>query len=452
MRGISTPVIALILVITTLFAMLGVFVLYSYYFSGIANGVFTDSYISSLSKLVQIQISTLTFKGVSPSYKYFNVSYLIWVQAPTKTVTVLVFTAGQKELSKVFYSLPTQSKVGIFKLNVNSYTPIPSFTLNAPVYLPQGGTLLGNVYAQAFNVSSNATYVLSAIVKQNQVVVIWVLFSYLGKWYRLDFTYTNPASEGLGIYVVTSTGIFSQSSKQLSGVSAPHYLTTQTGDSFGFWFYSVNTQTQGQILNLTYYSVGNNNRNVSIVLFQNNIGQLCVNYTTSKSPSIIEPIASLNQGSWYFVNITTGSQLGLTSSFEIQVYSNGKVLSSVILNNAPSLNGYQMSVKFGSPTLIVGISQAYFVSLQNQQGVTSFYNVSSQIFNNGYYYNNTNNLYWIIYNSPQNLYSVVYWDFAIGSSTPPSSIPGIIWYWTQNSNTLYTYYLYPSGPNTYVIV
>lgn len=75
MKGVSTAIIALILTITTLIAMLGVFVLYSFYFNNVNASVMSQSYLIGLSKSIQIETSTLAFKGIAPSYNYFNVSF-----------------------------------------------------------------------------------------------------------------------------------------------------------------------------------------------------------------------------------------------------------------------------------------------------------------------------------------------------------------------------------------
>ena len=456
MRGLSTAVIAMILVISTIALMLGVLALYSSYLSNESYSIFSQSDIIGLSKLVQFQISTLAFYGISPAYKYFNVSYLIWVSSPTKTVTLVIFNATTTPPNLLTYTLPPSNvKSGLFKSQQKGYVSLQSFTLNSNVYSPTGD-LIGVINAKAYNISSNTTYILSSIIKPSNIIVIWVLYNYQGKWYRLAWTYTAPISQGLGVYVLTNSGVYGSSNP--SNAIPPHYVTSQTGIMFGLWFKVLNSQVYALISNLTINTVNNNN--VSFIVYIKNGGlylNISKNGVVANTTTILQ---NLNQGAWYFLNISFGAQVnqGQKNPFvNISVYSaNQKLLNSVSITqnqlSFTSLNGYLTRVKFGSSLLAISISQAFVVSLQSKNGITPFYNVSQTVLKNGYYYNNTNSLEQIIANAKNQLYSIIYWYFVWPySNSPPPSIPAIMWYWPSGKASLATAYVYPVGQNTYAI-
>jgi len=456
-RGLSTAVVAFILVIATLALMLGILVLYSFYFSNESSSVFSQSYLIGLSKLVQFQISSLAFYGIPPNnYSYFNVSYLIWVSSPTKTFTLVIFNATPTPPSLLSYALPPSNvKAGLFKTQPQGYVSLQSFIINAIVYSPNG-VLLGAINAKAYNISSNSTYILSSIIKPSNIIVIWVLYNYQGKWYRLAWTYTSPADQGLGPYVLEGSGVISSSNP--ANANAPHYVTSQKAMMFGLWFNVLSNQTSALLYNLTLITVNNNN--VSIIVYMKN-GGLYLNISKNGVVYITTTILqNLNQGAWYFLNISFGAQVnsGTSNPFmNISIYSaNQKLLSSISLTKQQlsftSLNGYLNSVKFGSSAFSTAISQAFIESSQSSSGGTQFYNVSTTVLKNGYYYNDTNNLKQIIASANNQLYAIIYWYFVWPySNPPPPSIPGIMWYYPSGSSTLATTYIYSTGQNSYVI-
>jgi len=449
MKGLSTAVVAMILVITTLSLMLGVFALYSFYFSNTDYSVSTQSYLIGQSKLIQFQISTLSFYGVQQAYKYFNVSYLIWVNSPTKTVTLVVFNATPTPPSLLSYTLPQGNvKSGLFNSQPQGYVSLKSFTINSDVYSPTG-VLLGVINAKAYNISSNSSYILSSIIKPGNIIVIWALYYYQGKWYRLAWTYTAPVNQGLGIYVLTNSGPYNSSNP--SNAKPPHFLANQKGIMFGFWFEMLNTQASSIVANFSFTTVNKNN--VYVIVYTKS-GGLYVNISESKvspTPYTYTILQNLNQGEWYFLNISlgSGSQVGYSAS----IYSDNQLLLNRIPINVQftSNNGYNVSVKFGSSLATTATSQAFFVSLQSQNGITQFYNVSKTVLMNGYYYNNTNDLKQIISNANNELYDIAYWNFVWAYSNPPPNLPAIVWYWPSGNKPLQTIYIYPVGQNTYVI-
>ena len=449
MKGLSTAVIALILTVTTLIVMLGVFSLYSFYFSKASANISQQTYLISLSKMISFQVSQMAFYGIQPTLKYFNVSYLIWVSTPTKVLTIVVFNATPSPQSLISYTLPKENaRVGLFKSQIEDYASIKSFTLNSNVYLPNG-VLLGTVNVKAYNISSNTTYVLSSIIKPDNIIIIWALYYYQGKWYRLAWTYVAPLDQGLGAYILSSSGIYGSSNPK--NAIPPHYVTSEKGIMFGLWFKVLNTQTSSLISNYTFNTVNNNN--ISIIAYMK-FGALYANISEDGETVYTTMVSQgLNQGSWYFLNISFGSILG--QSISIDLYSaNQSLLNAISIPQSQlgSLNGYLARVKFGSSTLAVGISQAFAVSLQSSDGIQQFYNVSQTELKNDPYYNDTNNLEQIIYNAKNKLYSTIYWYFVWSySNSPSSSIPAIMWYWTigGGSSKLNTAYIYPVGQNTY---
>jgi len=454
MRGLSTAVVAMILISTTLLLMLGVFTLYSSYFSNESFSAFSQSNIIGLSKLVQFQTSSFTYSGIPPAYNYFNVSFLIWVSSPTKTVTLVVFNATPAPPSLLSYTLPlSNTKSGLFKSQPQGYIDLQSFTINSSVYLPTG-ELLGTINVKAFNISSNTSYILSSIIKPSNIIVVWALYYYQGKWYRLAWTYTGPAYQGMGLYILSSSGVFN-SSNPVNAI-APHYVTSQKGLMFGLWFKVLDNQVNALVSNVTFTTVSSSgNYTVSLIVFMKN-GGLYLNITQNgvvTNTTII--LQKLNQDARYFLNISLGAQVG--QGIFITIFStNQKLLNNISIyqNQAhlESLNGYLNSVKYGSSSSAIAISQAFIVSLKNTNGTTPFYNVSQTEIKNGYYYNNTNNLEQIIANTNNQLYSIIYWYFVWPYLTmPPSSIPAIMWYYPQGSSTLATTYIYSTGQNTYVI-
>ena len=448
MKGLSTAIVAMIFVMVTVIAMLGVFSLYLFYFSNESNSIFSQSNLIGISRLIQLQISSLTFYGISPNYNYFNVSYLIWVNSPTKTVTLIIFNETPAPPSLLSYTLPpSNAKSGLFKSQPQGYVSLKNFTLNSNVYSPTG-ELLGLVNTKAYNISSNSSYILSSIINPYNIIDIWILYYYQGKWYRLAWTYVAPANQGLGLYTLTNSGIYGSSNP--NDAIPPHYVTSQKGIMFGVWFKMLNTQANSLISNLSISTVNNNN--VSFIIYTKNGGlyiNITKNHVTIYTTIILQ---KLNQGMRYFLNMSFGAQVN--QEISIDVYSaNQRLLNSITIpqTQLSSLNGYLSRVKFGSPLLTTAVSQAFIVSLQSTSGITRFYNVSQTVLENGYYYNNTNNLKQIIANSNNQLYSIIYWNFVWAYSNPPPNVPAIMWYWPSGNAPLATTYIYPVGQNTYSI-
>ncbi|MEM4884455.1 MAG: hypothetical protein QXO77_02955 [Saccharolobus sp.] len=449
-------VIVLLLLVATVSLSLSVLSIYFSFFSTIDSSLNNQENVITISKLVQIQVSTPYFSGTPASG--YNVSYLIFISAPVSKLSIIPFVTYPMNYSSLYYYLPQQQQnASLFYSNLNGYIPLNSFIISDNVYLPQGGQFLGKINSIAFNITSNQTYILSAKLKQNQIIVIWILYNYQGKWYRIGYTYINPFNQGVGSYVLASSSIYSSNSKtSLNHAQSPHFVVSQTGFGFGLWFEPViNSTTRSLILNLTLIPVGSNNNNITVLIYQQNL-KLYVNITQTGNKQQTQTfqtfLYNLNGGQYYFINISHGSQTNLASQFNITLYSASGKLLNTTNNNIGQTNGYNISVTFGSSSLGDIIFQAYLVTPQSNSGIPQFYSVSTLMLNNGPFYNNTLNYYKIISTSQNELYGIGYWYFVWSNSNPPSQITGIFWYWPNGNSSLQTYYIPEIGQNTYILV
>jgi hypothetical protein len=440
---------------------LGAFALYSVSFSDEYYTVSVQEYLIGISKLISVEVSQPTYAAAPPSYNYFNVSYVIWIQSPTKTVTVVPFVASPQP--DPFYIFPSSAQnASLFTSSLNGYSSLRPFNLNATVYLPQGGQPLANVHVVAYNVSSNSTYVLSAVVRPSQIIMLWLLYYYDGKWYRLDYVYLSPFGSGLGVYIITSSGIYKGYSGTLNN-RAPHIYLSQTGFQLGMWFKVINIQQDPtRLLNVTFIPTGNgvgngnghghgngNGREFSVILYTQG-SSVYVNI----SGTVKLLYNNLIAGQSYFINFTSGSQLHLSQIAKFTIYNEqGQLLNSTEMDLPSEINGYTLILTFGSKTISNGIYQAFIETLKNQQGTNSFWSVSNTALHNGPLYNNTNKFNQIIVqNQNQNLYAVGYWYFVWPYNNPPPQVPGILWYWPSgNPSYLDISNITEIGPNTYVL-
>jgi len=443
MRGLSTVTAATILTIITLVAMVGVFGFYSSYFSGVSANVSQQTYLISLSKMISFQVSQMTFYGIQPALESFNVSYLIWVSAPLKNVTVVIFNTTELPLSSLYYYSPAAENTYYTDLFTNSksglgYSQVNYFELNGSIYLPQGSQLLATLKGvRAFNISTNTTYILSAKIPANNIIVIWILYNYLGKWYRLDYTYINPASNALGVYVV-SGGTYNLS----YSLPIPQN-SAQKGTSIGFWFEDLNNQTNGTILTYEYQPVsqsGGSSKSFTVAINQtivNGRAELSISILGSNIQPVYVPNLYLNQGSWYFVTIDGGSGFGsgYAKHFYIEVYEPGSltpITNTTVPTPQGTTNGYVAVIQFGGqPGKIAAISQAYYASIHDSNAITTVNGIPQvagvfqDVFGNGFYYNNTENLNNVF--NQDNLNLLVYWDFSFATSPAPTSVLGLAW-------------------------
>jgi hypothetical protein len=443
----ESSIVAVLLLIATLVLALGAFALYSVSFSDQYYTVSVQEYLIGISKFISIEVSQPTYAGIPPSYNYFNVSYVMWIQSPTKTLTVVAFvTSPQPNPS---YIVPSSNQnASLFTSSLNGYSGLRPFNLNATVYLPQGGQPLANIHVVAYNVSSNSTYVLSAVVRPSQIIMLWLLYYYDGEWYRLDYVYLSPFSSGIGVYVITGSGINKGNSGTLNNPT-PHIYLSQTGFQLGMWFEVIITQqSPTRLLNATFIPTGNSvGKEFSVILYTQS-SSVYVNV----SGTVKLLFNNLKAGQSYFFNFTSGSNFHLSQAAEFTIYNKqGQLLNSSVMSLPSQINGYTLILTFGSKTISNGIYQAFVETIKNQGGTNSFWNVSNIAIYNGPLYNNTYLFNWTIAHNPS-LYALAYWYFVWPYNNPPPQLSGILWYWPSGpSNYPDIYYIPETGTNTYVI-
>jgi hypothetical protein len=441
-------VVAILLLIATLVLALGVFALYSVSFSDQYYTVSVQEYLIGVSKLISVEVSQPTYAGLPPCYHYFNVSYVVWIQSPTKTVTVVAFVAPpQPNPSYIFPS--SAQNASLFTSSLNGYSGLRPFNLNATVYLPQGGQPLGNIRVVAYNVSSNSTYVLSAVVRPSQIIMLWLLYYYDGKWYRLNYVYLSPFSNGIGVYIIPGSGVYNGYSGTINNPT-PHIYLSQSGFQLGMWFKVINIQ-QGptRLLNATFIPTGNSVGKIFSIILYTQGSSVYVNI----SGTVKLLYNNLKVGQPYFINFTSGSQLGLSQAAKFTIYNKrGQLLNSTVMSLPSQINGYTLILTFGSKTISNGIYQAFIETIQNQGSTNPFWNVSVIAIHNGPLHNDTYLFNWTVAHN-RNLYAVAYWYFVWPYNNPPPQLSGILWYWpSSTSNYPDIYYIPEIGTNTYVVV
>jgi len=460
---VPTVVATFILVVAVFLISIIVFFYYAGYLGLLSPSILNQEYLIGLSKSIQISVSSVAFKGVSPNLISFNVSYLITVNSPTKVLTVVPFVTLNSP--SIFYSQPsTKQNAIIAKANSTGYIPLKNFKINGPVYIPQQSMLLGNlVNIYAYNVSSNSSYIIYANVKPGQIIVLWFLLYYNGNWYRLGYGYLDP-NPSLAINTISGTGKYKVTAPQ---APPPLIDANQKGFQFGMWFSPIiNSSIQVPLLNISFNSVsrsgGSGSQRTTYVLtfYVKNSNLYVVSYSSSEPQKFITTnIAQLNVRQYYFLNFSFGSQVEKSKNVIIDLYNSTSLIKGGILIplGQGSANSRYFNVTFGSTKYSeFAIFQAFFVTtqdktaLQDQQVPSAFYNVSNQVLNNGYLYNNTQVLYSIIYNSENELYAIGYWYFVNPSFPIPKQISGLLWYW--NSEKLHNSTIPETSPNTYIAV
>lgn len=444
----ESSLVAILLLIATLVLALGVFALYSVVFSDQYYTVSVQEYLIGISKLISVEVSQPTYAGIPPSYNYFNVSYVMWIQSPTKTVTVVAFVASSQPNPSYIFPSSAQN-ASLFTSSLNGYSSLRPFNLNATVYLPQGGQPLANVHVVAYNVSSNSTYVLSAVVRPSQIIMLWLLYYYDGKWYRLDYVYLSPFSGGIGVYIIPGSGIYNGYSGTLNNPT-PHIYLSQSGFQLGMWFEVINEQqSPTRLLNATFIPTSNSVGKIFSIILYTQGSSVYVNI----SGTVKLLYNNLKVGQSYFINFTSGSEFGLSQAAEFTIYNKqGQLLNSSVMGLPSEINGYTLILTFGSKTVSNGIYQAFIETIQNSQGTNSFWNVSNIALYNGPLYNNTYLFNWTVAHNP-GLNSSAYWYFVWPYDNPPPQLIGILWYW-PSSTLKYPdiYYIPEIGTNSYVVI
>jgi hypothetical protein len=264
----------------------------------------------------------------------------------------------------------------------------------------------------------------------------------------------SPLSNGIGVYIITDSGVYKGYSGTLNNPTQYIYLS-QTGFQLGMWFKAINVQqSPSPLLNATFIPTGHMpGKKFSVVLYTKG-SSVYVNI----SGAVKLLYNNLKAGQSYFINFTTGTQFRLGNAAKFTIYNEqGQLLNSSVLNLPPGLppsriNGYTLILTFGSKTISNGIYQAFIETLKNPQGTNSFWSISSFILHNGPLYNDTDRFNQTVAQN-SNLNSSAYWYFVWPYNNPPPQLPGILWYWPPGpSKYSHIYYIPETGTNTYVVV
>jgi hypothetical protein len=279
--------------------------------------------------------------------------------------------------------------------------------------------------------------------------MLWILYYYDGKWYRLDYVYLSPFSGGVGAYIIPGSGIYKGYSGTLNNPTL-HIYISQSGFQLGMWFKVINIQ-QGptRLLNATFIPTGNSVGKIFSIILYTQGSSVYVNI----SGTVKLLYNNLKVGQPYFINFTSGSQLGLSQAAKFTIYNKrGQLLNSTVMSLPSQINGYTLILTFGSKTISNGIYQAFIETLKNPQGTNSFWSISSFILHNGPLYNDTDRFNQTVAQN-SNLDSSAYWYFVWPYNNPPPQLPGILWYWPPGpSKYSHIYYITETGTNTYVVV
>jgi hypothetical protein len=296
--------------------------------------------------------------------------------------------------------------------------------------------------------------------------MLWLLYYYDGKWYRLDYVYLSPFSSGVGVYIITGSGIYKGYSGTLNNPTPQYIDLSQTGFQLGMWFKVINVQqSPTHLLNATFTPTGHKpGEKFSVILYTKGSSLYVEVYDPGPPPppppgqKLVLLYNNLKAGQSYFINFTTGKQFRLGNAVKFTIYNEqGQLLNSSVLNLPPGLppsgiNGYTLILTFGSKTISNGIYQAFIETLKNPQGTNSFWSISSFILHNGPLYNDTDRFNQTVAQN-SNLDSSAYWYFVWPYNNPPPQLPGILWYWPPGpSKYSHIYYITETGTNTYVVV
>ncbi|BCU70195.1 hypothetical protein [Stygiolobus caldivivus] len=450
----GNAIVNMMLVIATVLISIVALSLYSFYISYTNSNLAYINAFESFSKSITISVSPLSFKAYTNRNPIiFNVSFLA-------SVSVKHYDLNKGELIVVPFVTHSNPNIYLYvptglqnsSINVSSTIPV-----NGQVYLPDGN-LLGTVNMEGYKVLNGQVFSVTSNVTSSEVIVLWVLVEFQGKFYRLGYTYLVPQDEGLGVYVASSSGRYNPSNIQVN-LNPPLIFASNKGLVFGMWFepYLI-SPSKSMLVNITFELKAN--QKVSLVFYTQGNG-VYVNETVLQlnnliTSSVVETIyKGIVQGQWYFLNFSTGAQqlVGPNLEMYISLYdANHKQLSKVQLINPAiaSANGYASIIQFGNSTSSVNlISQAVMSSEQNPNA--PMYEVTGSLLTNGYLYNNSNDLYQIIGSSPKEIYSIVYWYFVSPYYPPPSQVSATVWYYPQGSKSVATTYIYETGNNMWVL-
>ncbi|MFP3234605.1 MAG: hypothetical protein RXR08_13425 [Sulfolobaceae archaeon] len=451
----ATAIVNMMLVVATILISIVTLSLYSIYISYTDSNLSYINTLESFSKSIQISISALTFYSfISKKSIIYNVSFLTSVSVKGYDINhgqLIIYPFVTNPNPNLYLYVPN----GVQKAVINVSNSLP---ISGNVYLPDG-ELLGTVKGQGYVVTNNQPFLVSANVTGDDIIVLWVLVNINNQYYRLGYTYVTPLDSGIGVFVTSSSGKYTACNQQLN-LNPPLIFSSNKGLVFGLWFnpYEI-SNSKSMLFNITFTVVSSGKENVSFVFYTQGT-TLFVNQTTYTSQGLVLPgkVATiynkLTQGDWYFLNFSTGSQLsGSNLNMLITLYQNGSLITEKQFAplGVSSGNGFASVIQFGNSSSTNLISQAVLSTEQSQSSSNScIYNVTDQLLENGYLFNNTYNLNWIISHAGNQLYSIAYWYFVTNYYPPPSQVQAIVWYY--ESNNLEQAYINENGYNTWTLI
>jgi len=451
----GTAVVNMMFVVATILISIVTLSLYSIYISYTDSNLSYINTLESFSKSIQISVSALTFYSfIGKKSTIYNVSFLTSVSVKGYDINhgqLIIYPFVTNPNPNLYLYVPN----GVQKAVINVSNSLP---ISGNVYLPDG-ELLGTVKGQGYVVTNNQPFLVSANVTGDEIIVLWVLVNVNNHYYRLGYTYVTPLDSGIGVFVTSGSGKYSACNQQLN-LNPPLIFSSNKGLVFGLWFnpYEI-SNSKSMLFNITFNLVSSGGESVSFVFYTQNI-TLFVNQTIFISKGLalhkVAPIYNkLTQGDWYFLNFSTGSQLiSPNLNMLITLYqSNGSLINETQFTpvGISSGNGFASIIQFGNSSSTNLISQAVLSTEQSKSPSNApIYNVTDQLLENGYLFNNTYNLSWIISHAQNQLYSIVYWYFVTNYYPPPSQVQSIVWYY--ESNGLKQVYINESGYNTWILI
>jgi hypothetical protein len=322
--------------------------------------------------------------------------------------------------------------------------------------------------------------------------MLWFLYYYDGKWYRLDYVYLSPFSSGVGVYIITGNGIYKGYNGTLKNNLKPYINIPDPGVQIGMWFKVTNIQqsptlllnatfiplppppgqappiNQGEVVYVTLYTRGSS---LYVNLYEP--GQSL--YPKGPKPQLVNKTvllySNLKVGQPYFINFSCGDALGSDHNIHFTIYNEqGKLLNSTVLNTPPEVCNDTLILTFGSKTISNGIYQAFVETIDlehaNSTYLEEFWNVSNIALHNGPLYNDTYLFNWTVAHHPV-INELAYWYFVWPYDNPPPKLSTILWYWpiegpipqvwnqkqpSVASKYSYIYYIPEIGTNSYVVV
>jgi hypothetical protein len=324
--------------------------------------------------------------------------------------------------------------------------------------------------------------------------MLWLLYYYDGKWYRLDYVYLSPFSSGLGVYIITGNGVYKGYNGSFNNLKV-YINIPDPGFDLGMWFEVTKIQqSPTPLLNATFIPLPpppghpppiNQGEEIFVTLYTRG-SSVYVNlyepgqslYPNGPKPPLINQTvllySNLKVDQPYFINFSNGDAFNfdnrnLDHIFAFTIFNKqGELLNYTMVNTPPETAGDTVILAFGSKTGSNGIYQAFLETIDNyhptQEEYEAFWNISNIDLRNGPLYNDTYLFNWTVAHHTI-INELAYWYFGGPHNVPPPQLPGILWYWpiegqipqvwnqkqpSVASKYPYIYYINETGNGTYM--